>query len=107
MTKEKTCTLSKAISLVGDMWNLLIIKNLLDGSKRFCQLQDSLVQPESNSIISSKTLSERLKLLEAENVINRRVFAEVPVKVEYTLTEKGQALSGIIEAIDKFGKLYM
>jgi DNA-binding HxlR family transcriptional regulator len=102
-----TCAISKAAKLVGDIWTLLIIKELLNSNKRFCELQDSLFQPNKETKISSKTLTQRLKLLESENIINRRVFSGIPVRVEYSLTQKGKDLSGTIKALYDFGTKYM
>jgi DNA-binding HxlR family transcriptional regulator len=85
----------------------LIIKELLNGTKRFCELQDSLSQPNKDSKISSKTLAQRLKLMETEALLNRRVFSGIPVRVEYSLTQKGQDLSNIIKDLYDFGSKYM
>ena len=105
--KSSSCAISKAAKLVGDIWTLLIIKELLASNKRFCELQDSLFQPNKETKISSKTLAQRLKLLEAENIINRRVFSGIPVRVEYSLTQKGKDLSDTIQALYNFGTKYM
>lgn len=103
----KHCPISKAAKLIGDIWVILIIKELLNGTKRFNQLQNTLIPPDSKSCISSKTLTERLKMLENEGVVDRKVFAEVPAKVEYSLTEKGQAISKIVEDLKTFGETYL
>jgi DNA-binding HxlR family transcriptional regulator len=86
---------------VGDKWTLLIIRDLVTGCKRFSELQKSLQG------ISSRTLSERLSKLESEGLVNRRVYAEVPPRVEYSLTEKGEALVGLIEAMREFGERWL
>lgn len=77
---------------------MLILHNLFDGPKRFGQLEALL------GGISPKTLSLRLKELEAEKIIKKKVFAQVPLKVEYSLTEKGLSLGEIFKKIDKWGE---
>lgn len=94
------CPIARTAALIGDTWTLLIVRDLMRGHKRFGELQESL------SGISPKTLSQRLKALEAEGVITRRAFAEIPPRVEYALTDKGQALIPIIEAMQAFGERY-
>ena len=106
-TKESmdACTISpvmaNTIRLIGDMWTLLIVYSLMDGSKRFGELLEALGN------ISPKTLSQRLKLLEEARFVERHAYMEIPPRVEYTLTEKGRALMGIIEAIRDFGMRYL
>lgn len=87
--------------LIGDMWTLMIVYNLMDGSKRFGELLEALGN------ISPKTLSQRLKMLEEARFVDRHAYIEIPPRVEYNLTEKGKALLGIIEAIRDFGMRYL
>src|SRR5260370_14963585 len=87
--------LGRAIRLLGDAWILLIIMNLLQGSMRFNTLRAELKH------ISSKTLSSRLKLLEELGFVQRRAFLEIPPRVEYHITEKGQELGEVIRALEK------
>lgn len=98
---EEDCPIARTARLVGDTWTLLIVRDLLRGPRRFGQLQDSLGN------ISPKTLSQRLKLLEAAELITRHAYAEIPPRVEYDLTERGQALSDIIQALLAFGERYL
>lgn len=108
MPKElKQCPISKAAKLLGDIWVILIVKELLNGTKRFNQLQNALLPPSSQTCISSKTLTERLKMLENEGVVDRKVFAQIPPKVEYSLTKKGMAISQIIQDLKSFGEIYL
>ena len=93
--------LDRAIHLLGDAWVLLIITNLLHGSMRF-----NILRAELNHI-SSKTLSSRLKLLESLGFVQRRAFLEIPPRVEYHITEKGQELGEVIEALEKFGNKHL
>ncbi|MCM3357589.1 MULTISPECIES: helix-turn-helix domain-containing protein [unclassified Psychrobacillus] len=89
--------LSKAMELLGKRWTTLIIYQLLDGSKRFNEIESSLP-------ISGRLLSERLKELEREGIVQRTLFSEVPVRVEYNLTDKGMALKEVITGIETWSK---
>ncbi len=96
----ETCTatpLGRAIHLLGDMWVLLIVMNLLQGSMRFNTLRTTLGH------ISSKTLSSRLKHLEELGFVQRLAYLEIPPRVEYRLTEKGRELGDVIAALEQFG----
>lgn len=95
------CPIARTARLVGDPWTLLIVRDLLSGPKRFGQLRESL------GGISPKTLSQRLKMLEAADLITREQYKEIPPRVEYDLTEKGRALSDIIQAMFEFGERYL
>ncbi|GAC1519743.1 MAG: hypothetical protein NVS3B14_21770 [Ktedonobacteraceae bacterium] len=100
----ETCAtqpLGRAIRLLGDMWTLLIVYNLLSGPKRFGELLEAMVN------VSPKTVSQRLKMLEEIEFVERQAFAEIPPRVVYSLTEKGLALVDIIEAIRQFGERYL
>lgn len=83
-----------AIEILGKRWTGLILKVLLKGPLRFNELAEQL------AVVSDRILSERLKELEAEQVLERRVFPASPVRVEYCLTAKGQALAPVVEAIE-------
>jgi DNA-binding HxlR family transcriptional regulator len=93
--------LGRAIHLLGDSWVLLIIMNLLPGPMRFNTLRTVLGH------ISSKTLSSRLKLLEELGFVQRVAFLEIPPRVEYNITEKGQELGEVIAALEKFGNKHL
>ncbi len=102
------CPIAKASQLIGDVWILLIVRELLTGTKRFNQLQTALIMPESKKTINSRTLTNRLKVLEEKNILERTVFAhEKPPRVEYSLTKEGRALSSIIDNMRDFGKKYL
>jgi DNA-binding HxlR family transcriptional regulator len=102
-------SITHVANLVGDRWLLLIITELMGGTRRFNELQDSLSRHGSRGhvSISPKTLSQRLKFMEANGLILRESYAEIPPRVEYSLTEKGQALYGIIKAMSEFEAQYM
>ncbi len=101
VNKPTLCPIARTASLVGDTWTILIVRDLMSGSKRFGQLQESLGH------VSPKTLSQRLKTLEYAHILTREAFAEIPPRVEYSLTDKGRALSSIIDAMYAFGDQYL
>jgi len=98
---DTTCPVARTAEIISGKWTLLIIRDLTSGIKRFNQLERSLCG------ISPKTLSERLRSLEMEGIILRQTFAEVPPRVEYSLTEKGRALVGVIESMRYYGKRWL
>ncbi|AUJ30592.1 MAG: helix-turn-helix domain-containing protein [Liquorilactobacillus hordei] len=91
------CPIEKTIQTVGGKWTFLILRNMFQGEKRFNQLQRNLEG------ISPRTLSSRLKDLENAQIITRCVFPETPPHVEYSLTEKGEDLRPIFEAMQTWG----
>lgn len=84
----------RAVELVGRRWTGAIIRELFQGRSRFSEIRDAIPG------LSDRLLSERLKELEAEGVVAREVFAETPVRIEYTLTAKGQDLLAVVEAVE-------
>src|SRR5690242_21777988 len=94
---QVVCPVARTAEIISGKWTLLIIRDLTTGTKRFSELERSLVG------ISPKTLSERLTALDREGVLHRQTYAEVPPKVEYSLTEKGRALVSVIEAMRAYG----
>ena len=95
------CPVARTARIISGKWTLLIIRDLTSGVKRFNQLERSL------SGISPKTLSERLRSLEEEGILFRQTFAEVPPRVEYSLTEKGQDLVDVIESMRSYGQQWL
>jgi DNA-binding HxlR family transcriptional regulator len=100
-TTGSTRPLGHAIRMLGDGWILLIVMNLLPGPKRFGELRHAVDN------INSRTLSQRLKVLEDIGFVERRAFAEIPPRVEYRLTEKGLALGSVIDSIEQFAQRYL
>lgn len=98
VVNSENCPVVYTAELVGDVWSILIIKQLLTGTKRFKELQTAI------SDISSKTLSDRLKMLEQKNLTTKKMYAEIPPRVEYTLTPKGQKIQKIIDSMREFGE---
>ena len=82
-----------AVLVLGKRWTGLLLKALMDGPRRFCELT-ALVEG-----LSDRVLSDRLRELEMEGIVNRVVYPQIPVRVEYQLTEKGLALKPVIDAI--------
>jgi DNA-binding HxlR family transcriptional regulator len=91
------CPVCRTADIVCGKWTMLIIRDLAEGSCRFCELERSLAG------ISPRTLSLRLRGLEEEGVLERRTYPEVPPRVEYALTEKGRALVPIVETMRAYG----
>lgn len=91
------CGVAKTLKIIGSKWTMLILHNLLEGKKRFGELQREL------NGISPKTLSQRLQELEKEGIVKKKVFAEIPLHVEYTLSQKGLSLSDIFEKMAQWG----
>ncbi len=94
------CPIARAADLIGDSWSLLIVRDLLKGSRRFSDLVTSLEG------ISTRTLTKKLQLLEKNGILAREQFSEKPPRVEYSLTEKGRAFKTIIADMKKYGEKY-
>ncbi|CAG9609604.1 winged helix-turn-helix transcriptional regulator [Pseudoneobacillus rhizosphaerae] len=88
---------AKAMKMMGQRWTGLVIYQLLTGPQRFCSIESSLP-------ISGRLLSERLKELEQEGIVKREVFPETPVRIEYSLTEKGMALEPLLRELEKWSQ---
>jgi DNA-binding HxlR family transcriptional regulator len=95
------CPVCRTAEIVCGKWTLLIIRDLAEGSSRFCELERSLEG------ISPRTLSLRLRALEEEGVVERHTFPEVPPRVEYALTEKGEALVPLVEDMRRYGRRWL
>ena len=98
--KIPDCPVETTLMLISDRWKVLIIRDLLEGTKRFGELKKSLGN------VSQKVLTAQLRTMEANGLVNRKVYAEVPPKVEYSLTELGQSLKPILEAMQNWGEEY-
>ena len=95
------CPVARTARIIGNKWTPLIVRDLAAGERRFGELAQSLAG------ISPKTLSERLKGLEAEGIVHRRCHAEAPPRVEYALTDKGRALLPIIAGMRDYGLAWL
>ncbi len=94
------CPVETTLMLISDRWKVLIIRDLLDGTKRFGELRKSVGN------ISQKVLTANLRSMEDSGLLTRKVYAEVPPRVEYTLTETGYSLSTVLDAMKKWGTDY-
>jgi DNA-binding HxlR family transcriptional regulator len=98
---NSTCPVCRTAEVVCGKWTLLLIRDLAAGSSRFCELERSLEG------ISPRTLSLRLRALEEEGIVERHTYPEVPPRVEYALTEKGQALVPLIDDMRTYGTRWL
>ena len=98
---DPNCPVCATADIVCGKWTLLLVRDLSEGNSRFCELERSLAG------ISPRTLSLRLRALEEEGIVRRTTYAEVPPRVEYALTEKGEALLPIIESRRDYGEMWL
>ncbi|OAA83964.1 winged helix-turn-helix transcriptional regulator [Clostridium ljungdahlii] len=94
------CPVETTLSLIGDKWKVLIIRDLLTGTKRFGELKKSV------GSISQKVLTQNLRQMEQDGIVNRKVYAEVPPRVEYSLTNLGFSLKPILDVMWSWGEEY-
>lgn len=94
------CPVEITLSLIGDKWKVLILRDLMEGTRRFGQLKKSI------GTITQKVLTANLRDMEGSGLLIRKVYAEVPPRVEYTLTEKGYSLKPILDAMVSWGQQY-
>ncbi len=99
-TELPACPVEITMGLIGDKWKILIIRDLLTGKKRFGELRKSLTG------ISQKVLTNNLRDMEKSGLVHREVFAEVPPRVEYSLTDTGWSLQPILDSMVKWGNNY-
>ena len=101
MEKElPACPVETTLMLISDRWKVLIIRDLLGGTKRFGELKKSI------GSVSQKVLTAQLRAMEESGLIARKVYAEVPPRVEYSLTELGKSLKPILDAMQDWGEEY-
>jgi DNA-binding HxlR family transcriptional regulator len=98
---NSTCPVCRTAEVVCGKWTLLLIRDLAAGSSRFCELERSLEG------ISPRTLSLRLRALEEEGIVERHTYPEVPPRVEYALTAKGEALVPLIDDMRRYGTRWL
>ena len=101
-TAEKlpACPVETTLTLISDKWKVLILRDLLPGTKRFGELKKSIGH------VSQKVLTAQLRQMEQSGLVNRKVYAEVPPKVEYSLTDVGYSLKPILDAMWTWGEEY-
>lgn len=94
------CPVEMTLSLIGDKWKVLIVRDLLQGTRRFNELKKSIGR------ISQKVLTANLRSMEESGLLTRKIYPEVPPKVEYTLTETGYSLISVLESMVDWGLKY-
>lgn len=94
------CPVETTLMLISDKWKVLILRDLMNGTMRFGELKKSIGN------VSQKVLTAQLRQMEASGLVNRKVYAEVPPRVEYTLTEIGYSLKPILDAMSEWGEAY-
>lgn len=94
------CPVEYTASIISNKWKVLILRDLFEGTKRYNELTRSVV------VISAKVLTQNLRDLEKDGIISRKVYPEVPPRVEYSVTEKGFELKGILDIMKIFGEKY-
>ena len=94
------CPVETTLTLISDKWKVLILRDLLTGTKRFGELRKSI------GTVSQKVLTTQLRQMEESGLLTRKVYAEVPPRVEYTLTELGYSLKPIMDAMWAWGENY-
>ena len=101
-TAEKlpACPVETTLTLISDKWKVLILRDLLPGTKRFGELKKSIGH------VSQKVLTAQLRQMEQSGLVNRKAYAEVPPKVEYSLTDVGYSLKPILDAMWTWGEEY-
>jgi len=98
---DSNCPVCRTAEIISGKWTLLVIRDLSEESKRFCELERSLEG------ISPRTLSLRLRCLEENGVVERHTYPEVPPRVEYALTSKGKALVPLIDDMRAYGQVWL
>ena len=98
--KVPDCPVEMTLQLIGDKWKVLIIRDLLTGTKRFNELMRSVTG------ITQKVLTSHLRAMEAAGLVNRKVYPEVPPRVEYSLTQTGFSLKPVLDSMVQWGAAY-
>ena len=94
------CPVETTLTLIGDKWKVLILRDLMPGTKRFGERKKSVGN------VSQKVLTAQLRTMEESGLVNRKVYAEVPPRVEYSLTELGKSLKPILDSMRAWGEAY-
>ena len=100
MQELPACPVETTLTLISDKWKVLILRDLLQGTKRFGELKKSI------GTVSQKVLTAQLRDMEDKGLLTRKVYAEVPPRVEYTLTETGYSLKQILDSMVSWGTDY-
>ena len=97
--RQKNCPVARALDIIGERWTILLLRDLfLQGPRRFQDFQESLAG------VAPNTLSARLKTMEEQGLITRRVYSDHPPRLEYHLTDKGKSLGPVLKALRNWGQ---
>ena len=94
------CPVETTLLFLGEKWRVLILRDLMEGTKRFGELRKSV------SGISQKVLTSNLRAMEEGGIVTRKIYAEVPPRVEYSLTETGKSLQPVLDSMTNWGTMY-
>jgi DNA-binding HxlR family transcriptional regulator len=94
------CPVETTLSLIGDKWKVLVLRDLITGTKRFGELKKSI------GTVSQKVLTAQIRDMVENGLVHRKVYAEVPPRMEYSLTELGQSLQPVLDAMRNWGEDY-
>ena len=94
------CPVETTLTLIGDKWKVLILRDLMPGTKRFGELKKSI------GSVTQKVLTQQLRAMEESGLLTRTVYPEVPPRVEYSLTETGESLRPVLDAMSVWGRQY-
>lgn len=100
MKELPPCPVETTLMMIGDKWKVLIIRELLPGTKRFTEIRRSI------DGVSQKVLTQKLREMEADGLLERRVYAEVPPRTEYSLTDLGSSLRPVLDSLEDWGWSY-
>ena len=100
MKELPPCPVEVSLLMIGDKWKVLILRELRSGTKRFGEIRDSI------NGISQKVLTEKLREMESDGLVIRKAYAEIPPRVEYSLTELGDSLSPVLDSLREWGEMY-
>jgi len=100
MKELPPCPVEVSLLMIGDKWKVLILRELLSGTKRFGEIRESI------NGISQKVLTEKLREMESDGLLVRVAYAEIPPRVEYSLTELGMSLGPVLDSLKEWGEMY-
>ncbi len=100
MKELPPCPVEVSLLMIGDKWKVLILRELRSGTKRFGEIRDSI------NGISQKVLTEKLREMESDGLVIRKAYAEIPPRVEYSLSELGETLGPVLDSLKEWGEMY-
>jgi DNA-binding HxlR family transcriptional regulator len=100
MKELPPCPVEVSLLMIGDKWKVLILRELMAGTKRFGEILDAI------SGISQKVLTQKLREMESDGLLSRVAYAEIPPRVEYSLTDLGRSLGPVLDSLKEWGEMY-